>query len=101
MWRLMYLGEDAHQNLAKSGACCTWEKELIAVVWEDVEAEAVDSREGEAIQTYAGTVHCQKQCRNSPNSDVDNGGAEPKNVGVGIFRPPRRLVSATVVHFAT
>ncbi len=23
-----------------------------------------------------------------PNSDVDNGGAEPKDVGVGIFRPP-------------
>jgi hypothetical protein len=36
--------------------------------------------------------------RNAPNSDVDNGGAEPKEVGVGIFRPPRRLVRATVVH---
>ncbi len=33
-----------------------------------------------------------------PNSDVDNGGAEPKDLGVGIFRPPRRLVRATDVH---
>ncbi len=40
----------------------------------------------------------KKPCRNAPNSDVDNGGAEPKDVGVGIFRPPCRLVSATVVH---
>jgi hypothetical protein len=40
----------------------------------------------------------KKSCRNAPNSDVDNGGAEPKDVGVGIFLPPRRLVRATVVH---
>jgi hypothetical protein len=44
-------------------------------------------------------VHCKiKPCRNAPNSDVDNGngganqtawvgGAEPRDVGVGIFRP--------------
>jgi hypothetical protein len=32
------------------------------------------------------------------NSDVDNGGADPKDVWVGIFRPPRRSVRATVVH---
>ncbi len=40
----------------------------------------------------------KKPCRNAPNSDVDNGGAEPNDVGVGILRPPRRLVRATVVH---
>jgi hypothetical protein len=40
----------------------------------------------------------KKPCRNAPNSDVDNGGAEPNNVGVEIFRPPRRLVRATIVH---
>ncbi len=40
----------------------------------------------------------KKPCRNPPNSDVDNGGAEPNDVGVGIFRPSRRLVRATVVH---
>jgi hypothetical protein len=40
----------------------------------------------------------KKPCRNAPNSDVDNGGVEPKDVGVGIFRPPRGLVRATVVH---
>ncbi len=40
----------------------------------------------------------KKPCRNAPNSDADNGGAEPNDVGVGIFRPPRRLVRATVVH---
>ncbi len=40
----------------------------------------------------------KKPCRNAPNADVDNGGAEPKDVGVGIFRPPRRLVRSTVVH---
>ncbi len=45
------------------------------------------------------TVHRKKKpCRNAPNSDADNGGAEPKDVEVGIFRPPRRLVRATVVH---
>jgi hypothetical protein len=43
--------------------------------------------------------HCKKKpCRNAPNSDVDNGGAEPNNVGVGIIRPPCRLVRATVAH---
>ncbi len=40
----------------------------------------------------------KKPCRNAPNSDVDNGGAEPNDVGVGIFRHPCRLVHATVVH---
>ncbi len=45
---------------------------------------------------YVYTV--KKPCRNAPNSDVDNGGAEPNDVGVGIFRPPCRLVRATVVH---
>ncbi len=40
----------------------------------------------------------KKPCRNAPNSDVDNGGAEPNDVRVGIFRPPRRFVRATVVH---
>jgi hypothetical protein len=40
----------------------------------------------------------KKPCRNAPNSDVDNGGSEPKGVGVGIFRPQRRLVRTTVVH---
>jgi hypothetical protein len=35
---------------------------------------------------------------NAPNSDVDNGGAEPKDVGVGNFRHPRHLVRATDVH---
>jgi hypothetical protein len=40
----------------------------------------------------------KKPCRNVPNSDVDNGGAEPKDLGVGIFRPPCRLVRATDVH---
>ncbi len=40
----------------------------------------------------------KKPCRNAPNSDADNGGAEPNDVGVGIFRPPTRLVRATVVH---
>ncbi len=39
----------------------------------------------------------KKPCRNAPNPDVDNGGAEPNDVGVGIFRPPRRLVRATDV----
>ncbi len=40
----------------------------------------------------------KKPCRNAPNSDVGTGGAEPKDGGLGIFRPPRRLVRATVVH---
>ncbi len=40
----------------------------------------------------------KKPCRNAPNSDADNGGAEPNDVGVGIFRPPRCLVRANVVH---
>ncbi len=45
------------------------------------------------------TLHYKKRpCPNPPNSDVDNGGAEPKDVGVGIFRPPHRLVRATDVH---
>jgi hypothetical protein len=39
-----------------------------------------------------------KKCRNAPNSDADNGGAEPNDVGVGIFRSPCRFVRATVVH---
>jgi hypothetical protein len=51
-----------------------------------------------ASLTIVYTYTVKKPCRNVPNSDVDNGGAEPKNVGVGIFRPPRRLVRATVVH---
>jgi hypothetical protein len=43
--------------------------------------------------------HCYKKTyRNVPNSDVDNGGAEPKPVGVGIFRFPRRLVCTTVAN---
>ncbi len=48
------------------------------------------------VEPWKHTV--RKTCRNTPNSDVDNGGAEPKDVGVGIFRPPHRLVRATVVH---
>ncbi len=40
----------------------------------------------------------KKPGRNAPNSDVDNGGAEPKDVGVGIYRHPHSLVRATVVH---
>ncbi len=40
----------------------------------------------------------KKPCPYAPNSDVDNGGAEPNDMGIGIFRPPRRLVRATVVH---
>jgi hypothetical protein len=40
----------------------------------------------------------KKPCRNAPNSDVGTGGAEPKDGRLGIFRPPRRLVRATVVH---
>ncbi len=40
----------------------------------------------------------KKPCRNAPNSDADNGGAEPNDMGVGIFRSIRRLVRATVVH---
>ncbi len=28
----------------------------------------------------------------------DNGSAEPKDVEIGIFRPQRRLVRATVIH---
>jgi hypothetical protein len=50
------------------------------------------------ICPFSGFIHCKKPCRNAPNSDVDNGGAEPNNVEVEIFRPPRRLVRATVVH---
>jgi hypothetical protein len=43
--------------------------------------------------------HCKKKpCRNAPNSDVYNGGSEPKDEGVGILRPSSRLVRATVVH---
>jgi hypothetical protein len=38
----------------------------------------------------------KKPCRNAPNSDVDNGGAEPKDIG--IFRYPRLLVCATISH---
>jgi hypothetical protein len=44
------------------------------------------------------TALLKKPCRNAPNSDADNGGAEPSDVGVGIFQPPRRLVRATGVH---
>ncbi len=40
----------------------------------------------------------KKPCQNAPKSGVDNGGGEQKDVGVGIFRSPRRSVSATVVH---
>ncbi len=40
----------------------------------------------------------KKPRRNAPNSDADNCGAEPNDVGAGIFRPLRRLVRATVVH---
>jgi hypothetical protein len=52
------------------------------------------------MQYFITSVACtvKKPCRNAPNSDVDNGGSEPNDVGVGIFRPPRRLVRATVVH---
>jgi hypothetical protein len=35
--------------------------------------------------TFTHTV--KKPCRNAPNSDVDNGGAEPNDVGVGISDP--------------
>ncbi len=38
-----------------------------------------------------GRYTVKKPCRNAPTSDADNGGAEPNDVGVGIFRPPRRL----------
>ncbi len=37
------------------------------------------------------------ECAKYADNDVDNDGAEPKDVGVGIFRPPRRLVRATVL----
>jgi hypothetical protein len=40
----------------------------------------------------------KKPCRIAPNCDADNGGAEPNDVGVGIFRPPHRLVRATDAH---
>jgi hypothetical protein len=40
----------------------------------------------------------KKPCRNAPNSDVDNDGAEANDEGVGIFRSPRRFVRAIVVH---
>ncbi len=44
-------------------------------------------------------LHCKKMpCRTAPNSDVDKGGAEPNDVGVGIFQSQRRWVRATVVH---
>jgi hypothetical protein len=33
-------------------------------------------------------IHCKKAMSECANSDVDNGGAEPKAAGVGIFRPP-------------
>ncbi len=39
----------------------------------------------------------KKPCWNAPNSDVDISDGEPKDVGVGIFRPPPpRLVCATL-----
>jgi hypothetical protein len=50
------------------------------------------------LNMVGGVLLCLSECRNTPNSDVDNGGVEPKDVGVGIFRPPRRLVRATVIH---
>jgi hypothetical protein len=40
----------------------------------------------------------EKPSGNALNSDFANGGTEPKDVGVEIFRPPCRLVRATVVH---
>ncbi len=43
-------------------------------------------------------VILKKAMSECANSDVDNGGAEPKAAGVGIFRPSRRLDRATVVH---
>ncbi len=45
------------------------------------------------------TVHCKKSHVGMHQIPMFyNGGAEPKDVGVGIFLPPRRLVRATVVH---
>jgi hypothetical protein len=61
----------------------------------------MDMQYGHAVRTCSrDTVHAllKKPCRNAPNSDADNGGAELNNVGVGIFRPPRYLVRATAVH---
>jgi hypothetical protein len=49
-------------------------------------------------QTQIGKYTVKKACRNAPNSDAENGDAEPNDVGVGIFLPPRRLVRTTVVH---
>jgi hypothetical protein len=50
------------------------------------------------LRSTTGSYTVKKPCRNAPNSDADNGGAEPNDVGVGIFRSPSRLVRATVVH---
>jgi hypothetical protein len=38
----------------------------------------------------------KKAMSDALNSDVDNSGAESKDIGVGILRSPRRLVRATV-----
>jgi hypothetical protein len=43
-------------------------------------------------------AQCKKAMSECAKLDVDIGDAEPKDVGVGIFRPPRCLVCATIVH---
>ncbi len=54
--------------------------------------QVVKAVEGETLTCH--TVK-KKPRRNAPNSGVENGGAEPKDVGVGTFRPPRRAQLST------
>ncbi len=65
---------------------------------EDIQTQDSVSDASATVQYQSPEYTVKKPCRNAPNSDVDNGGAEPNDVRLGIFRPPRRLVRATVVY---